>query len=180
MAKVLFTDFFGVIVKDSGNTWLKEHNLFDHKKDIFPLGDIGEISEDEVFNRLSKLSGIPKEEIFESFENFAILNENTVKTLRFLKTKGYKIIVLSNCYDSVLERRLKQFDIEDIFDDVIISYKVHMIKPNKEIYEYAYNKYCSKGDEVYYIDDQEVNLVAPKELGWHTILFNNYKDINLE
>lgn len=175
MANVLFTDFFGVIVHDSGNEWLKAHNLFEYKKDIFPLGDIGDISEDEVFNRLSKLSGVPKKEIFEKFESLAILNEDTVKCLRLLKEKQFKIVVLSNCYDSVLERRIKQFHLEDLFDDVIISYKIHMVKPNKDIYEYAYKKHCKARDIVYYIDDTEANLAAPKKLGWRIFHFVNTK-----
>lgn len=177
MAKVLFTDFFGVIVKDSGNSWLKEHNLYDRKHEIFPLGDRGVISESEVFNRLSKLSGVDPNEIFEHFERLAILNEKTVSALREIKKLGYKIVVLSNCYDSVLERRLKQFELEDIFDDVIISYKVRMIKPDKEIYEHAYAKHCKSGDEVYFMDDMEANLVAPKALGWNVLHFN--ENINL-
>lgn len=172
MSKVLFTDFFGVVVHDSGNEWLKEHNLFKHKKDIFPLGDIGEISEDEVFNRLSKLSGVPKNEIFDCFEKLAVLNQRTVELLRKLKQQGFKIIVLSNCYDSVLERRIKQFDLEDIFDDVIISYKIGMIKPYINIYEYARAKCCHKEDVIYFMDDQEINLEAPKKLGWNVIRFD--------
>ena len=177
MNKILFTDFFGVIVKDSGNTWLQSHGLIEYKKEIFPLGDIGEISEGEVFNRLEKLSGVDKKEIFQDFESLAILNDKTVEYLREIKRLGFKIVVISNCYDSVLERRIKQFDLEDIFDDVIISYQVHMIKPYKEIFEYAYKKHCNGNSEIYYIDDQESNLKAPKELGWKTILFN--EKINL-
>lgn len=178
MSKVLFTDFFGVIVHDSGNEWLRAHNLFEHKKEIFPLGDIGEISEDEVFNRLSKLSGVPKQEIFEHFETLAVLNTDTVSLLKELKKRSFKIVVLSNCYDSVLERRIKQFDLDDIFDDVIISYKIGMIKPNKDIYEYAYKKICSERDDVYFMDDQEINLKSPKELGWKVIHFDNKTNIN--
>lgn len=178
MAKILFTDFFGVVVQDSGNKWLASHNLSEYKKDIFPLGDIGEISEDEVFSRLSELSGVPKQEIFDNFETFAVLNENTVKMLRKLKKQGYKIVVLSNCYNSVLERRIKQFNLEDVFDDVIISYQIGMIKPHKDIFEYAYKKHCKPGDEVYYIDDQEVNLTAPKELGWNVFHFADGKEIS--
>ena len=170
MSKILFTDFFGVVVHDSGNLWLKEHNLFEHKKEIFPLGDLGLISEDEVFTRLSKLSDVPKQEIFDHFETLAVLNEKTVELFKKLK-KTFKIVVLSNCYDSVLERRIKQFHLEDLFDDVIISYQIGMIKPNKEIYEYAYNKHCKKGDEIYFLDDQEANLKAPKEMGWNVIHF---------
>lgn len=178
MSKVLFTDFFGVIVHDSGNEWLRAHNLFEHKKEIFPLGDIGEISEDEVFNRLSKLSGVPKQEIFDHFETLAILNNDTVRLLRELKKRSFKIVVLSNCYDSVLERRIKQFNLEDIFDDVIISYKIGMIKPNKDIYEYAFKKICSEYDDVYFMDDQEINLRSPKELGWKVIHFDQNTNIN--
>ena len=177
MSKILFTDFFGVIVHDSGNKWLLSHNLFEYKKDIFPLGDKGIISEDEVFERLSKLSGVSKKEIFDSFEDFAILNEDVVTTLRELKKLGYKIVVLSNCYDSVLERRIKQFNLEDIFDDVIISYQIGMIKPYKEIFEYAYKKHCNKDDEIYFMDDQEINLTSPRELGWNVIQYK--ENINL-
>lgn len=177
MAKILFTDFFGVIVHDSGNEWLLKHNLYEHKKEIFPLGDIGEISEDEVFNRLSKLSGVPKQEIFDHFETLAVLNEKTVEMLRQLKKQGFKIVVLSNCYDSVLERRIKQFHLEDVFDDVIISYKIGMIKPFINIYEYAYAKHCNQDDEVYFMDDQIVNLESPKKLGWKTIHFDENIDI---
>ena len=176
MSKILFTDFFGVVVQDSGNTWLQKYNLFEHKKEIFPLGDLGQISEDEVFVRLSKLSGVPKQEIFDHFETLAVLNQKTVDSFKELH-KTMKIVVLSNCYDSVLERRIKQFHLEDLFDDVIISYQIGMIKPYKDIYEYAYKKHCKPGDEVYFIDDQSDNLIVPKELGWSIIKFENNSDL---
>lgn len=176
MSKIVFTDFFGVVVHDSGNEWLKANHLFEHKQRLFPRGDIGELSEEQLMDELSKLSGIPAKDIFDKFEDLAVLNKKTVAQFREIK-KSAKIVVLSNCYDKALERRLKRFHLEDIFDDIIISYQIGMIKPHKDIYEYAYKKHCHPDDEIFYIDDQAANLIAPKELGWKTIKFDDNTDL---
>jgi HAD superfamily hydrolase (TIGR01549 family) len=73
------------------------------------------------------------------------------------------------------DRQMKHMDYS-VFDYRFISCELGMRKPNKEIYEYVNN--ALKNYEILFIDDREINLKFPKELGWKTYCANSGGDLN--
>jgi len=91
-----------------------------------------------------------------------------------LKQHGYQLFILSNLaqepYDIL---RAEHPDIVALFDDIIISAQVGMLKPHKEIYEYIIQKYHLNPATCVFIDNQEDNIQAAEQLGILGIVHKN-------
>lgn len=61
-----------------------------------------------------------------------------------------------------------------LFDDLIVSGFIGMIKPHKEIFHYLLKTYNFDPKECIFIDDQQANIIAARECGIPSILFNKY------
>ena len=55
----------------------------------------------------------------------------------------------------------------------MISCRLHLIKPESEIYEYLLRQYDLKAEETVFIDDMQANVDAAASLGIHPIRFEN-------
>lgn len=88
------------------------------------------------------------------------------------KQQGYKIYILSNwdCESFALLRE-RNAEFFDLFDGIIISGQAQMLKPDANIFNYAFNETWHLNlERTVYLDDQPENLTAPKNLGVQTIL----------
>lgn len=94
--------------------------------------------------------------------------------IRELQERGKRVYVLSNfgrhCFELVREEFL---DFLDIVDGAVISYEVHQVKPDHEIYESLLRKYDLKAEESVFLDDREDNIETARKLGLHVILYKN-------
>lgn len=61
------------------------------------------------------------------------------------------------------------------YSEIILSSDVATMKPNKEIYEIAQKRSGVSSNEILFIDDKPENLIIPNEMGWKTVLFDQYK-----
>ncbi len=87
------------------------------------------------------------------------------KKLHLLKEKGYKIYLLSNYSKDLFEKHTKGADFLNDIDGMVVSYQIHKLKPDVEIYNYLINKYSLNKDECIFFDDREVNTKAANDLG---------------
>ena len=62
-------------------------------------------------------------------------------------------------------------------DGGVFSFECHLIKPDKEIYQYLIDKYDLIPDECVFIDDMQHNLDTAGVLGINTILFDEYENV---
>ena len=96
---------------------------------------------------------------------------------RAMKRSGRKIYVLSNASGRFHEYFPRFYDI-DFFDGVVVSCDLHIIKPDRRIYEYILNKYGLKAEECLFIDDLERNVRGAEKVGINAVRFeNNYGEI---
>ena len=87
-----------------------------------------------------------------------------------LREKGYRTILLSNSNELHWEPIWEQYHLGDYFDHVFASQKLHMAKPNREIYDYVVKEAKIEGDETIYVDDLEKNRIAGQRFaGWQTV-----------
>ena len=56
---------------------------------------------------------------------------------------------------------------------MVISCRIHMVKPDPEIYEYLLNEYGLIAGETVFIDDTDINLNAASKFGIKPIKFEN-------
>lgn len=87
--------------------------------------------------------------------------------------KAYKLIVISNMEaDLIHELRQKFANLFDLFDDIIASGEVGLIKPNPDIYEHVLKKHNLKPEECVFMDDLIENIEGARALGINAIRIN--------
>lgn len=97
----------------------------------------------------------------------------TLNLIRSVRRNGHKVFALSNIHLASIEYIERAYSFLDLFDGVVISSRIHKVKPDAEIFEYLLNKYGLVAEETVFIDDTEDNLVGAAKLGIQPIRFEN-------
>lgn len=113
--------------------------------------------------------------LYTIFKRYCRINKPVLALAKKLRSR-YIVAMLSNTIEDHA-RLSRQKGIYRHFNPLILSHKVGMRKPNKNIYQYALKKLKLKPKECVFIDNNERNMPAPKKLGIHTILFRNYTQL---
>ena len=98
---------------------------------------------------------------------------DTVRLIHSVKRSGNKVFVLSNMHLASIEHIEQEYSFWDIFDGIVVSCRIHMVKPEEEIYKYLLNKYGLIANETIFIDDTDINLNAASRFGIKLIKFEN-------
>ncbi len=88
----------------------------------------------------------------------------------FIKNRGMKIFVLSNACNTFHDY-FPRFKEEAFFDGVMVSSDVHMIKPERRIYELFLDTYRLIPEECLFIDDREENVAGAEETDINGFVF---------
>ena len=143
--------------------------------------DLGEITLKEMADNINKrTNNIHKDEVTNfclDFKNKLTYNGDILNLLNKLKNKGYRLYVLSNTSDEVFT--LFYDDLNELFDGMVLSYKIHEIKPYKPIYRYLLDIYSLNPKECLFLDDRLDNMNTANELGINgrQINRNDFDDI---
>ncbi|MBQ3448344.1 MAG: HAD family phosphatase [Synergistaceae bacterium] len=102
--------------------------------------------------------------------------------IKELKSRGYRVLYLSNYSHYVMSKNPEVLDFLPLMDGGIFSCDVKLIKPDRKIYECITQKYNLVPSECVFIDDIERNVKAAKDFGFNAIRFLNLeqaqKDLN--
>ena len=109
---------------------------------------------------------------------FRKIFSDSIKILKYLKKENFKCYVLSNWSWETFENLEKDYSFLNLFDDLIISGKENMIKPNKEIYLLAIQRFNLNPEQTVFIDDKIENIKAAEKLKFKTIHLVNPKLIS--
>lgn len=168
-------------VDDKINKILEKYNLqwddiFRKWKSYQILNSLGKITEKEIYEDLSLILNISKEDL-EEIDMLLLeshnLDEETRNTIIKLYEKGYYLGIISNNSIRNVEYILEREDIKKYFKKIIISEAVKERKPNLKVYMKAfedipkqeYNKIAFVSDEL--LED----LLGVKILGVKTIWY---------
>lgn len=94
---------------------------------------------------------------------------------KYLRSKGYRLYVLSNYCDYALKQTRKDLTFLKNMDGIIFSCEVQQLKPEKDIYETLLGRYGLKAEESVFLDDRAENCEAARQLGIHAIQFHDFK-----
>lgn len=171
-------DFFGVINSSLYDAWLHHHG---HRRsgkfaDISNSVDAGIISMQDFFDSLETMSGIPSNDIKAEFKTLSTINKPLVELIKSLKEK-YKIVLLSNASGSYLRNLLRQHNLEPLFDVVVISGEIGLIKPGREIFEYALKEAGASHQSAIFIDDHKFNVDAAENYGIKSVLYRDVEQL---
>ena len=104
----------------------------------------------------------------------------TVDILHKLKQKGYPLYGLSNWSAETFPRARHKYSFFDLFDDIILSGDVKLIKPDLAIFNLLLDKIRYSAPECLLIDDSLANINAAKKLGFVTIHFTSPGQLQTE
>ena len=176
MINTVIFDFFGVVSSEVAPFWFgarfAREEALRLKQEYMEPADHGDISKEELFARLSALSGEAAKDIEAEFSRLAVINRDTVEVIKALKGK-YKVGLLSNAQAEWLEGIFLREDLHGLFDLEVISGRVRATKPSAEIYRIALERLNVTADEAVFIDDNPKNVAAAEALGIHGIVFES-------
>jgi 2-haloacid dehalogenase len=97
--------------------------------------------------------------------------EGTVALLRALKEKGHLLYGLSNWSSETFTIVRHEFEFLNLFDEIVLSGEVKLIKPEPEIFELCLQKIGKPANQCLFIDDSEANINTAIKLGFDTVHF---------
>ena len=98
----------------------------------------------------------------------------TIEILEYLKQKDYKMHLITNGFESVQFKKIKNSGLQDYFIEVITSEASNSLKPQKEIFEYALkNTNASIEESIMIGDNESADIQGGINIGMDTIFVNH-------
>jgi len=133
----------------------------------------GEITHEDMWGDFCKDVGceLDYQILIDSFVSTR-LDEKMIGLVKELK-KSYLIGMVTDNKSDRIETILKSHNLEEYFDVVAVSAKVHSGKENEEIFKYLLDSLEVEASECIFIDNTAKNLIVPEKMGMQTILFDD-------
>ncbi|MDQ5932602.1 MAG: HAD family phosphatase [Candidatus Saccharimonadales bacterium] len=181
MIRALVFDCFGVLYWDDLNRLynLVSPDKFQDINDIIHACDHGYITQEDFLNQVAALADISVEAVVAVIHAKQRRNEPMIERLRALK-KDYKIGLLTNMGPGTLDTVFDETERAELFDVMVISSEVGMIKPSRDIFELTSERLGVPASETVFIDDRPVNTDGAERTGMQTILFTTNKQFDIE
>jgi len=148
--------------------------LFGHAD--WRLFDRGTLTEPELIQRLQlRLSPTqPKvEAILDAVRNSLVEKPETLELMRTLQERGTPLYCLSNMPASIYAHLRQRHSFWDVFNGIVISGEVQLMKPEPEVFLHLLEKYNLRAAETVFIDDLPANIEAARQVGLRTVLFKD-------
>jgi epoxide hydrolase-like predicted phosphatase len=176
-------DFGGVIVRteDQGPRLRQAERLGmnpgDLEKIIFEsetsqLASCGKITEEAHWQAVADALGVSRLESDKITAEFFSGDRVDTSLLDWLRSlhPACKVCLISNAW-SGLRAMISRQKFEDVFDEMIISAEVGLVKPDPRIYRLALEKLGAQAEESVFLDDVLVNVEAARAIGMNAIQF---------
>ncbi|MDR0860454.1 MAG: HAD-IA family hydrolase [Candidatus Peribacteria bacterium] len=123
----------------------------------------GKMTEADYRERARQELGIyislSNEEIFQLLREIYEVNPEVEQLAKQLKQQGYHLAICSNNFPTRIRELDKQFSFLSLFDTVILSYEVGVLKPDKKIFEALIQQCHCLPEEIIYSDDKAEKLL---------------------
>jgi FMN phosphatase YigB (HAD superfamily) len=163
---------------DLGLTIFDEHVPHDPLDKVFIPFEIGNISPEEFRNNIRKLStNLLTDTMIDGAWNamLGVLPEERWKLLESIG-RSYRTFLLSNTnaihlnyYFNYLQGIYGTYGYNHLFEKTYFSHKIHLRKPNADIFEYVLQDSGINPQETLFIDDFLENIETARKLGFHTV-----------
>jgi len=115
---------------------------------------------------------VPK--LLNNINNYINVNEEVLSLVKTLKQYGIKVVLLSNSIPET-EDIMNKYDLDYVFDGMVLSNQIGMMKPQRKIYNHTLSTYDLNPEETLMIDDTKKNLIGANEVEIKTIQCKNSK-----
>lgn len=177
MIKAIIFDFAGVIGADGYWIWLREKlpelgNKKAYFQEISEKVDKGDITNKEFVELISKATNAPINTIWKEIYEKITINKELLDYIKELKKK-FKIGLLSNFTFEWIDELFSKHNLSQYFEEVVISSRYKMIKPDPQIFDKMINLLKIDKNEAIFIDDRQYNVDAGNKLGIKSLLFTS-------
>ncbi len=146
------------------------HRMFEDP--IWEDFDRGSVDTDELIDHYCGLypedSATIKRMILEG-ERMMVRRDTLWKRIEELKESGFKIFIMSNYSEFLFKKHTEPIPFMDKLDGMVVSYEVHMLKPEPGIYEHILKKYSLVPEECLFFDDRQENVDAAIKMGIQSV-----------
>jgi glucose-1-phosphatase len=139
----------------------------------------GKIGESELLAAVERDLGVSVEAVALSTACSDIfrLNDPIVPIIESLKKQGLRLVVLSNTSHWHIDWIRRQWDVLNLFDQLVLSYEVGAIKPEPMMYEAALKAIHCKPEECFYTDDIPAYVAKAREFGLQAEVFTDVESL---
>jgi len=189
MIKAVILDIDGVTIEPR-KAWLKQRLKTDFRVDeslVNPLfikdydecvvgkKDLKEVLEKSYLEKWGWVG--TTEEFFKYWwKSEETPNNELLKTVNKYREKGLKFILLLEQEKYRANHLLNDVGLKNYVDRFYMSYQTGMNKTNKKFLEMILKENELNPEEVMMVDDEDENLISPKELGIKIYLFKDNQD----
>ncbi len=106
---------------------------------------------------------------FTDVDNLYISRPRVWDEVERLKEEGYRLYILSNYPSYMFEKHTKDKAFMKCMDGILVSYMVHLNKPNPEMYQELFRRFEIKPEESLYFDDKKENTDMAVSLGMDSV-----------
>lgn len=184
MSLTVVFDFFGVIGSEAYDGWLAD-TIPDIKKRLPVFRsfadkvDRGEYTLSEFLDKVAAEAGVSPSGVRSGVESRMAVNADMVALVDVVR-KNHRTGLLSNAAHEWLEMVLDDHGLWDRFDEVIISSKVGLIKPEPAMFEYLRDRLDVPYDQIVFVDDRAVNADAASALGIKGVHYQDIESLRLD
>lgn len=171
--RAIFFDCYGVLVTEIYGRIAREHP--EHRDDIKRIttdGDLGKIHSAKVADGVKRTlseGGLDGEEIVDGVIGGTQKNYELLAVIKELRQK-YKTGIISNA-GAHFWNMFSREEIDEYFDEVVLSYEWGIIKPDRRIFEIAAERLGVEAGECVFVDDKERNVRAAEGCGMKGIVY---------
>lgn len=144
--------------------------------------DRGTLSESELLERIGQRAGRPVPELdnlFEVIRESLVPKTDTILLLSALAARKVPLYCLSNMPSGIYTALSQRFEFWKLFDGIVVSGLVKLVKPEAAIFEYLLNRHALVATETVFVDDLPANIDAARALGLHGVLFQNARQCEI-
>lgn len=140
---------------------------------------LGKESTEEFWKKVCSGFDIPYDGFVEIFSSAYELNPEVIELVQKLK-KNYQVFLQSDNFSALSQTLRKDTRLEGLFEKMYFSDEIHLVKEDEASFRHVLQEISKKPKECVFIDDKEVNLIAPKNIGMQTIFFQGIKSLKEE
>ncbi|MBM3123516.1 MAG: HAD family phosphatase [Chloroflexi bacterium] len=183
--RAVFFDFGGVILRteyQSPRQGLAERFNMDYEeieKVVFGSessrrASLGEITEETHWLEVLKRLKLPASEMTafqDAFFGGDVIDRELVQFIRSLRGKVHTGLI-SNAWSGLRDYLAKE-KLTDLFETLVISAEVGVVKPEARIYNLALERSGVRAEEAAFVDDFAVNVEGSEKVGMRGVLFKD-------
>jgi HAD superfamily hydrolase (TIGR01509 family) len=142
----------------------------------------GEISVAMHWEAVRKALGLQPGDMPSFLQQFWSADDVNWRLLDYIRSlrPRFKVGLLSNAWDDLRKTLHDRWNIDGLFDELIISAEVKLVKPDPRIFQLATDRLKALPDETIFIDDIAENVESARLVGLKGILYQDFDQVMAE